>query len=56
MTGIADLGRLGVHRCPDKVDVEVVPHLIPQLKQEADEYDDFEDDELDLGQPVAELG
>jgi hypothetical protein len=33
-----------------------VLHLVIEPKQEAHEDDDFEDDELDLSQPVAELG
>lgn len=49
-------GRLGVRRGGGEVDVEIVLHLVEEPKQEADEDDDFEDDEFDLSQPVAELG
>ena len=56
MAWIVNLGRLSVGRCGGEVDVEIVLYLVPQPKQEADEDDDFEDDEFDLSQPVAELG
>jgi hypothetical protein len=47
---------LGVRRGRREVDIEIVLYLVIQPKQEADEDDDFEDDEFDLSQPVAELG
>ena len=54
--GLAGLLHLGsVRWCRREVGVEVVTYLVSQPKQEADEDDDFEDDELDLSQTMAEL-
>jgi len=54
---VSGVGSLGMNvRSAGKVDLEVVLHLIPKPEQESDEDDDFQDDKLDLSQPVAELG
>ena len=56
MAGIANLSGLSVCRRGREAYVEIVLHLVPKPQEEADEDDDFENDELDLSQPMAELG
>jgi hypothetical protein len=35
--------------------VKIVLHLVPEPQKEPDEDDDFQDDEFDLGEGMAEL-